>query len=111
MEPLTDKKPLTFKQKIKAFLDIKTGSLITSAMALCIGFAFKDLITTCVNAIIEPIIIYIVTVSQLYKIYDFRKFISNQDNMLNISNVTQQFISFIIIIVVVYLFFQHFTFD
>jgi len=44
MEPLTEKKPLTFTEKVKLFLNIKAGSLITSSMALCIGFAFKDLI-------------------------------------------------------------------
>jgi large-conductance mechanosensitive channel len=100
-------KPITFSQKIKLFLNNKTGTLIAAAMALCIGFAFKDLIATTVTAIIEPLIIYFLYVTRLEKIYDFKQFISKQNNTLNVSRFIQTLLTFIIIIIIVYNLFQH----
>jgi len=100
-------KPMTLSQKIKLFLNTKNITLIATAMAFCIGFALKDLISTGVTTIIEPLIIYILYVTKLEKIYDFKQFISRQNNTLNISRFIQTLLTFIIIIIIVYNLFQH----
>lgn len=98
---------MTFRQKIKLFLNNKTGTLIAAAMALCIGFAFKDLIAVTVTALIEPLIIYILYLSRLDKLYDFKQFISAQNNTLNISRFVQTLLTFIIILIITYYLFTN----
>ena len=102
-------KPLTFSQKIKLFFNNKSTTLIAASMALCIGFALKDLIATAVKSVIEPFIVYIICVTHLEKIYDFKQFISKQNNTINISKFIQSLLTFIIIIIIVFNLFQHIT--
>lgn len=92
----------TFSQKIKLFLNAKSGTLIAAAIGLCIGFAFKDLISTFVSSIIEPLIVMIIYMTGLEKVYDFKRFLSVQNNTMNITRFIQTLITFIIIIVIVY---------
>jgi large-conductance mechanosensitive channel len=99
----------TFLQKIKLFLNAKSGTLIAAAIGLCIGFAFKDLVFTTVTTIIEPLIVMIIYMTGLQKIYDFKRFLSVQNNTLNITKFVQTLISFIIIIIVVYYLYQGVT--
>lgn len=93
---------MTFLQRMKLFLNNKTGTIIAAAMALCIGFAFKDLIAITVASIIEPLIIYILYVTKLEKLYDFKQFISKQNNTLNLSRFVQTLLTFIIILIITY---------
>jgi large-conductance mechanosensitive channel len=99
----------TFLQKIKLFLNAKTGTLIAAAIGMCIGFAFKDFVSTSVSTIIEPLIVMIIYMSGLEKMYDFKRFLSVQNNTLNITKFIQTLITFIIILVVVYYFYQGVT--
>lgn len=93
---------MTFLQRMKLFLNNKTGTIIAAAMALCIGFAFKELIAISVSSIIEPLIIYIIYATKLEKLYDFKQFISNQNNTLNLSRFVQTLLTFIIILIITY---------
>jgi len=92
----------TFLQKIKLFLNAKSGTLIIAMIALCVGFSFKELVSTFVSAVVEPLIVMIIYMTGLEKIYDFKRFLTVQNNTLNLTKFIQTLITFIIILIVVY---------
>ena len=58
------KSPPSFTQKINLFLLSKTGTILATAIGMCIGFAFKDLIGSTVTTVLQPLIIKIISLCQ-----------------------------------------------
>lgn len=88
--------------KILDILNSKTGTLLVSAMAIAIGFAFKDLINSAVTNILQPLVVIIITITRLNKYYDFSHIISTSNNSVNISSFVSSLVSFIFTIISVY---------
>jgi large-conductance mechanosensitive channel len=92
----------SFYKKFVDFLNSKTGSILTQAMGMAIGMAFKDAITAIVNSFIKPLIVFIIVSTQLTKFYDFTYFFESQDNAMNVTVLVQSIITFAIVVMVVY---------
>ena len=68
-----------------------------------IGGAFKDLVQSLVNNIIQPLIIKLLVLTNIYNIGMFSSILSGKNSALNITSTISSLISFIIITVTVYL--------
>jgi len=91
-----------FYQQLINFLNTKSGTLMTSAMGVAIGMAYKDAVGAVVDSFVKPLIVYIILATKLDKIYDFTYFFQTQDNALNVAVLLKSIISFFIIVAVVY---------
>jgi large-conductance mechanosensitive channel len=89
-------------QKILSILNNKTGTVLTAAMGMATGFAFKDLIASTVSDILQPLIIMILTMTHINNLYNFDSFISPEKTSLNISSFISALVSFIFIIITMY---------
>jgi large-conductance mechanosensitive channel len=96
------KKPGNFYQNIKFFLNSKTGTILTTAMGMAIGLAYKDAVSAIVESVIKPLIVFIIINTRLNKIYDFTYFFKTQSNVINITALIQTVITFIIVVTIVY---------
>jgi len=94
-------KPI-FYQKIINFLNGKTGTILTAAIGMAIGFAFKDLISSTVTNILQPLVIMLLSITHLNNIYDFSSFISPEKNDLNISIFISSLFSFSFVVISAY---------
>jgi len=99
---LTVQNTSNFYQRLIHFLNTKSGTLLTSAMGVAIGLAYKDAVVAIVDSFIKPLIVYIILATKLDKIYDFTYFFQTQDNALNLAVLLKNVISFFIIVAVVY---------
>jgi large-conductance mechanosensitive channel len=93
---------------LQVYLNSPTNTIIGVAMALSVGWAFKNLIDTAVSAILEPLLVYLIKILHLNKIPDFNKFLTLQNNTLNICSFIQRLISFILIIAISYSIFNYY---
>jgi large-conductance mechanosensitive channel len=92
----------TFSQKLLNFLNAKTGTILMVAIGMAIGFAFKDLVTSSVTNVLQPLIILFLTITHLNNIYDFSLFISPEKNALNISTFINSLFSFAFVVITTY---------
>lgn len=92
----------TFYQKIINFFNGKTGTILTAAIGMAIGFAFKDLISSTVTNILQPLVIMLLSITHLNNIYDFSSFISPEKNNLNISTFISSLFSFSFVVIATY---------
>jgi large-conductance mechanosensitive channel len=93
---------VTFSQKISNFFNVKTGTILTTAIGMAIGFAFKDLVASTVTNVLQPLIIMFLSITHLNNIYDFSLFISPEKNALNISTFINSLFSFGFIFITTY---------
>jgi large-conductance mechanosensitive channel len=100
--PPTTKKPQTFIDSIKAFLNTKTGTIIVFAAAMSIGAAFKDLVSNITLNIVQPLIIKLLLATNLTSYINMGSLLSSQNSALNIINTLSSLFSFILIIIIVY---------
>jgi large-conductance mechanosensitive channel len=99
-QPSTKKQ--TFIENIKAFLNTKTGTIITFAASMAIANAFKDLVTSIISSIVQPLFIKFVTATNLISYVNLQSLITSQNSALGISNMFSSLFSFIIILIIVY---------
>jgi large-conductance mechanosensitive channel len=88
---------------VLAFFNKPTGTVLTFAAGLCIGGAFKDLVQSIVNNIIQPLIIKLLVLTKFYDISLFSSILSGKSNALNITSTISSFISFLIVTITVYI--------
>jgi|LauGreSBDMM110SN_4_FD.fasta_scaffold435673_1 large-conductance mechanosensitive channel len=86
-----------------AFFNKPTGTVLTFAAGLCIGGAFKDLVQSVVNNIIQPLIIKVLIMTNIYNIGMFSSILSGKNSALNITSTISSLVSFIIITITVYI--------
>jgi large-conductance mechanosensitive channel len=101
-QPVQKKSDLPFSQKILNFFNVKTGTILTASIGLAIGFAFKDLVTSSVTNILQPLIIMFLSITHLNNIYDFSLFISPEKNVLNFSTFINSLFSFGFVVIATY---------
>jgi large-conductance mechanosensitive channel len=92
----------SFFNKIKIFLNSKTGTILSTAIGMAIGFAFKDLISSIVTNILQPLVIKILSLSSLNNYYDFSIFITQEHNILDISKFFSAIFTFVFTVITVY---------
>jgi large-conductance mechanosensitive channel len=102
-QPTQQQKSLTIYQKIHSFLISKSGTIITSAFGMSIGFALKDFISSIVTNLFKPLFAFIFSLTHLNNYYNFNAILSPENNALNFSNLITSFITFVMIIITVYL--------
>jgi len=93
---------ITFSQKILNFFNVKTGTILTAAIGMAIGFAFKDLISSTVTNVLQPLIIMFLSITHLNNIYDISLFISPEKNALNVSTFINSLFSFSFVVIATY---------
>jgi len=92
----------TFRQAINTFLNSKTGTILTAAIGLCIGFAFKDLINGVVTNIIQPLIFKIIVKLDTNNYFNLQQILTDNNNILDFTKFACTFITFILIILTLY---------
>jgi large-conductance mechanosensitive channel len=102
-QPTQQQKQLSIHEKIHNFLLSKTGTIITTACAMTIGFAFRDLITSIVTNLFKPLVAFIFSVTHLNNYYNLNSILSPENNALNFSSFITSFISFFMVLISVYL--------
>lgn len=103
-QPSTKKQ--SFIENIKAFLNTKTGTILSFAAAVAIANAFKDLVTAIITSIVQPLFIKFVTATNLVSYVNLQSLITSQNSALGISNMFSSLFSFIIILIIVYYLFN-----
>jgi large-conductance mechanosensitive channel len=72
------------------------------SIGMAVGFGFKELISSIINGILKPLIVYIITVSHLQEYYDFSSLIEEQKKSLSITGLISALLTFIMLIITVY---------
>lgn len=104
--PVPNTKPITFVEKIKKFMNTKTGTVMTFAAAMAIATAFKDLVTNIITNIVYPLIAKIIIMTNVGSLINMESFITPEKSALGISNSISAVFSFIIILIITYYLFQ-----
>jgi large-conductance mechanosensitive channel len=81
-------KKKSFIVTLREFLDNKTGTILSVAIATAIAFAFKDLVLSIATNIVHPLFIKIILLTGL------NKYVNLGDN--NSYNIIKNFMNFII---------------
>ena len=63
------KTDLSFAKKMIHFLNVKTGTILLTAVSMSIGFALKDFIQSFVSNILQPSVIFFINTSYINKIF------------------------------------------
>jgi large-conductance mechanosensitive channel len=92
----------TFSQKLSNFFNVKTGTVLTTAIGMAIGFAFKDLVSSSVTNVLQPLIIMFLSITHLNNMYDFSLFISPEKNALNVTTFISSLFSFGFVVITAY---------
>jgi large-conductance mechanosensitive channel len=92
----------SFFNKINNFLNSKTGSILSTAIGMAIGFAFKDLIASIVTNILQPLVIKLLSLTSLNNYYNFSIFITQEHNILDISKFFSAIFTFVFTVITVY---------
>ena len=92
----------SFFNKIKFFLNSKTGTILSTAIGMALGFAFKDFIASIVTNILQPLVIKILSLTSLNNYYNFSIFITQEQNFLDISKFFSAVFTFVFTIITVY---------
>jgi len=92
----------SFFNKIQIFFNSKTGTILSTAIGMAIGFAFKDLIASIVTNILQPLVIKILSLTSLNNYYNFSIFITQEHNILDISKFFSAIFTFVFTIITVY---------
>jgi hypothetical protein len=89
--------------KIMNILNNKTGTILTTAIGLAIGFSFKDLITSGVSNVLQPLFIMLLSSSTYFtNLFNLTSLIGQQTATLNIIAFISSFVSFIFTVITVY---------
>lgn len=91
------------------FLNHKTESILGIASAMAIGAGFKDLITSVVSNLMQPLIVKLLLLTNINKLtamVNLEPLFPSKHNAINISNLIGSILSFIFIVVTVYLIVQ-----
>ena len=92
----------SFFKNIHNFLNVKTGTILTAALGMAIGFAFKDFISSIVINILHPLIVLFLSITHLNNLYDLSRFISPERNVLNVSLFFSSLFSFGFVVITAY---------
>jgi large-conductance mechanosensitive channel len=86
-------------------LNVQTGTILVFTICFCIGGAFKDLVQNIISNVVQPLIIKLLLLTNIYNFSLVSDIISEKDSILNITNTISQLVSFIILVLTVYLLF------
>ena len=96
-------KPQGYFTKVMGILNNKTGTILTTAIGLAIGFAFKDLITSGVTNILQPLFFMLLSYSSyLNDYFNLTTLLGQPTSGLNISAFISSAVSFIFTVITVY---------
>jgi large-conductance mechanosensitive channel len=89
--------------KIMSILNNKTGTILTTAIGLAIGFSFKDLIASGVSNVLQPLFIMLLSSSAYFtNLFNLTSLVGQQSATLNIIAFISSCVSFIFTIITVY---------
>ena len=101
--PQVQKKIQSYYEKIMSILNNKTGTILATAIGMAIGSSFKDLITSTVSNVLQPIIILLLSYSSFLNDYlNLSSYISQENTKLKIPHFISYIVSFILTIIAVY---------
>jgi large-conductance mechanosensitive channel len=93
------KKNQTFRQNMNIFLNMNATTILTTAIGMSIGFAFKDLITSLAINVIQPLIYKIVTKFDSNNYLNLQTLLTDNHTNFNFTTFAMALITFIIIFV------------
>jgi hypothetical protein len=96
-------KQQSYFTKVMSILNNKTGTILSTAIGLAIGFAFKDLITSGVTNILQPLFFMLLSYSSyLNNYFNLTSLLGEPTSSLNISAFISTAVSFIFTVITVY---------
>ena len=90
---------------LKNFFNVQTGTVLVFTICFCLGGAFKDLVQNIIINIVQPLIVKLLLLTNIYNFSVISDIISEKDSILNITGSIAQFISFVILLITVYFIF------
>ena len=89
--------------KIMSILNNKTGTILTTAIGLAVGFSFKDLIDSGVSNVLQPLFIMLLSSSAYFtNLFNLTSLVGQKSATLNIIAFISSFVSFIFTVITVY---------
>jgi large-conductance mechanosensitive channel len=101
-QPSQQQNKFIFFNKIQTFLNSKTGTVLSTAIGMAIGFSFKDFITSSVTNILEPLIIKILSLTPLNNYYNLATYIAQENTVLDNKKFFSALFTFIFTVITVY---------
>lgn len=90
-------------QLLTKFLDRPTDSILAVAAAMAIGASFKELITSVVNNLVQPLLyLLLIQVLNIQKFPVLKDFFSKANGIISISTLIISIISFVFIVLTVF---------
>ena len=96
----TQTKPLV--QKLKDFLKTSSSTILTSAAAMSIGLALKEVITNIVNDLFKPLIYKLILLTQINNIINSEEILATKNADIKPTPILSAIVSFILILITVY---------
>lgn len=94
-----------FFKGIINFLNSKTGNILTFAICFCIGGAFKDFIQSVITDLVQPLIIKLLVLTNIYEIAAVSSLLSEKSSVFNVSSMISSLLSFLVTFLTVYVIF------
>ena len=101
-QPSQQQNKFIFFNKIQTFLNSKTGTVLSTAIGMAIGFSFKDFIGSSVTNILEPLIIKMLSLTPLNNYYNLAAYITQENTILDIKKFFSALFTFIFTVITVY---------
>jgi large-conductance mechanosensitive channel len=96
----TQTKPLV--QNLKDFLKTSSATILTSAAAMSIGLALKEVITNIVNDLFKPLIYKLILLTQINNIINSEEILATKNADIKPTPILSAIVSFILILITVY---------
>jgi large-conductance mechanosensitive channel len=96
----TQTKPLV--QKLKDFLKTSSATILTSAAAMSIGLALKEVITNIVNDLLKPLIYKMILLTRINNIINSEEILATKNADIKPTPILSAIVSFILILITVY---------
>jgi len=92
-----------FLSALKNFFNVQVGTVLVFTICFCLGGAFKDLVQSIISNIVQPLIVKLLLLTNIYNFSVISDIISEKDSILNITSTISQLVSFVILLITVYL--------
>ena len=89
-------------ENIKTLLNSQHSTILTYSIGIAIGASFKDLITSFISNIIQPLFIKLLILSNVNSLYNLEQYVSLEKNALNFATFLSSLASFIILCILLY---------
>ena len=92
----------SFRNNLKHFFLTNSLTILGTAIAMSIGFAFKDFVFDLINNLIQPLLIKLILLVDVNNAFNLSGYLTSQNVALNFTKLVSSFITFIMVVLIVY---------